>query len=325
MMTTITDVLKKGIDAHSHGDLQAAVSSYQAALAMDEANATAHNNLGFVYAQLAQWQLAKMHLEKAIQLDKKLAVAYANLGQVQAATGNGEEGIKNLQKSVQLEPKNIDHWNNLARIYFAANEFENAEYAWHRALSLHPDSAEFTVKLATTMVSQKRFDEAHGLFDAAINLDPFYAQAWAQKGVLLLLEQNYGDCKKCLQQALNIAPSEYTALKHMALAHLACGETGKAIGVMRLLYQSFPGDHLVGSDLAVMELSIGEKEIARDRLCQLSETNRDSRILYYYAVSLKETHGDINLIKSLLEEVLHREDEYSEKAGQILQTIGISE
>ena len=320
-MTMITDVIEQGVKAHTQGDLLGAVSSYQTALELDEANATAHNNLGFVYAQLEQWQQAEFHLREAICLDENMAVAYANLGQVLAAQGNNEKAVESLQKSVRLEPENTDHWNNLARICFAASNFESAEYAWHRALSLHPQSVEFMVKLATVMVAQKRFNEAHNLFDSAINLDPSYQVAWAQKGVSLLLEQDYGSCKKCLLRARDLQPNDYTSLKHLALVYIACGETQQAIDVMDTLCQQYPDESSVACDLAIMELSAGKKETARNRLQKLAEKHSDSRILYYYAVSLKETNGDYELIKSLLERVQRREDEYSVRSSESLRSL----
>lgn len=320
-MMNIVEVIKQGVEAHTQGDLQSAVSSYQSALEMDEANATAHNNLGFVYGQLAQWDQARHHLEEAIRLDENMAVAYSNLGQVLAALDESDEAVLHLRQSVELEPSDANHWNNLARICFARGECKDAEYAWHRALSICPDSVEFMVKLATTMVAQKRFDEAHHLFDSAIRCAPDYPQAWAQKGVSLFLEQNYGHCKRCLIRALELQPNDYTALKHLALVHTACGETRKAIELMHALCRQFPNDPSVTCDLAVMELSAGDKESARDRLSQLAEDHRDSRILYYYAVGLKETHGDVELTRSLLEEVQARDDEYSTRARKSLDSL----
>ena len=321
MMNTITEVLEQGVKAHTQGDLETAVSSYQSALELDKTNATAHNNLGFVYAQLEQWQQADYHLREAIRLDDAMAVAYANLGQVLAAEGKGDDAMKYLQQSVSLEPNNADHWNNLARVYFAAGDPENAEYAWHRALSLHPDSTEYMVKLATTMVAQKRFTEAHYLFDLAIEMDPVCQVAWAQKGVSLLLEQDYGSCKRCLMRALDLQSDDYISLKHLGLAYIACGETYQAIDVMQSLVTMFPEDMSVACDLAVMELSVGKKATACDRLRQLATNSDDSRILYYYAVSLKETNGERELIKDLLERVLKRGDDYCERAGNSLRSL----
>jgi len=124
-----------------------------------------------------------------------------------------------------------------------------------------------------------------------------------------------------LVRALELRPNDYTALKHLALVHIACGETQPAIDSMRSLCQQFPHEPSVACDLAVMELSAGKKESARERLSQLVEGHRDSRILYYYAVSLKETHGDFELIRSLLEEVREREDGYSARAGESLRSL----
>ena len=320
-MSDITQVIEKGVKAHTEGDLQTAVNAYQAALEMDNNHATVHNNLGFLYGQMGQWQKAEFHLQEAVRLDPDMAVAFANLGQVLAALGQAEAAVTHLHKAVELEPGNADHWHNLARICFALNDFENAEYGWHRALGIQGNNIDYMVKMATAMVAQQRYDEAHRVFDAAINMNPEYQQAWAQKGVALFLEQNYGLCKKCLGRALALDPSDYTTLKHLALVYIACGENQTAMDYMYTLCEQFPGEASLACDLAVMELSAGEKLSARERLGELVKDSRDSRTLYYFAVSLKETGGDYEQIKQLLAEVQSRNDEYSHRATESLRSL----
>ena len=51
MNTSALDQIKEGVAAHVQGNLRGAESAYLTALSIDNTNATAHNNLGFVYGQ----------------------------------------------------------------------------------------------------------------------------------------------------------------------------------------------------------------------------------------------------------------------------------
>lgn len=322
-METIQALLQQGVQSHTQGDFQGAVIAYQQALDLDPENAVLHNNLGFLYGQLQNWEQSLHHLQRAIDINDHLAIAYANLGQVQAATKQGAEAVKNLQQAITLEPDNTDHWHQFARVYFAAQDYPNAEYAWYRALNLAPDNVEYLLGLATTMVGQQRYSEAYPVFDHIFQLQPDYQPAWAQKGVALFLQQNYGAAKQCLLKALDLNNSDYVALKHLALTYIACKENEQALVIMDQLHVVFPQDSAIECDLAVLELSVGRKQQAKDRLQQLAVTQEDSRILYYLAVSLKECGENQSQSEVLFNKIIARRDEYSAKAKMYKQFLNI--
>ena len=81
-MHSVAELLKRGLQAHDQGDLDAAAEAYRAALELDPDSASAHNNLGFLLSQQQQWQPALLHLRSAIALDPHSSMAHCNLGQV---------------------------------------------------------------------------------------------------------------------------------------------------------------------------------------------------------------------------------------------------
>ncbi|VAX10388.1 hypothetical protein MNBD_GAMMA25-1431, partial [hydrothermal vent metagenome] len=48
-MSGIIEQIELGVKHHLTGDLESALNAYLAALEMDPDNASAHNNLGFIY------------------------------------------------------------------------------------------------------------------------------------------------------------------------------------------------------------------------------------------------------------------------------------
>ena len=55
-MSNIQTLLEQGVDAHTQGDFQKAITVYQQALDIDPDNAVIHNNIGFLYGQLQEWE-----------------------------------------------------------------------------------------------------------------------------------------------------------------------------------------------------------------------------------------------------------------------------
>src|SRR4029077_19933217 len=69
----------QGAWQHLGGDLEGARASYAAAIERDPANATAHNNLGFLLAQQGDLDAAIAHYERALEIDPRRSMALANL------------------------------------------------------------------------------------------------------------------------------------------------------------------------------------------------------------------------------------------------------
>src|SRR5262249_47359988 len=66
-------------------------------LVLNEANAKAHNSLGWMALKRHETGLARQHLEKALQLDPDLIEAYINLGMLYKETGNFERARNSFE------------------------------------------------------------------------------------------------------------------------------------------------------------------------------------------------------------------------------------
>jgi tetratricopeptide (TPR) repeat protein len=74
----------RGAWQHLSGDLEGAHAAYLAAIERDPANATAHNNLGFLLAQQGDIDGAIACYERALDIDPGKSMALANLGLARA-------------------------------------------------------------------------------------------------------------------------------------------------------------------------------------------------------------------------------------------------
>ncbi|MEJ2076227.1 MAG: tetratricopeptide repeat protein [Reinekea sp.] len=132
-MTTVIEQIKTGVEAHLNGNLKAAESAYRTAISLDEQNATAYNNLGFVCAQLKRWGEAFECLNTALQLKPDYSMAHTNLGQVLLNMGQEQSGLEHLETAVQCDANNAQAWENLGQIKLRTGDPARAEYCWWRA------------------------------------------------------------------------------------------------------------------------------------------------------------------------------------------------
>ncbi|MBI5416928.1 DUF2723 domain-containing protein [Candidatus Poribacteria bacterium] len=86
-----------------------ALDEYMLALKLEPQSADIHNNLGFIYHEIGNYQLAYQYHEKALKIDKNLANAYFGLAQAEEALGNFRKATALWKKYLELE-KNKSAW-----------------------------------------------------------------------------------------------------------------------------------------------------------------------------------------------------------------------
>jgi tetratricopeptide (TPR) repeat protein len=288
----ITELNAQGTQLHMQGKLAKAADCYQQALALDDDNATSHNNLGFLLAQQRQWKEALKHLQKAVSLAPKSANFLSNLGQVLAGTGDVQDGLDILHKAANLDPTNAQVWDNLARLRLNMGDAAGAENAWRQAYRNATYDARIITSLATAIAMQNRHPEAIALYQQALDINPGYADAWAQLGVSLFLRQDYGSAREALQRALALDAANYTALRHLGYVLMSLGDKAQALDSFKTLLNYYPDADSVRLDLAVLLLSQSQNEPAKQQLEFLYRNDsHNDRVMFYYGLSLYQS-GD---------------------------------
>ncbi|MEJ2043804.1 MAG: tetratricopeptide repeat protein, partial [Reinekea sp.] len=227
-MTTVIEQIKTGVEAHLNGNLKAAESAYRTAISLDEQNATAYNNLGFVCAQLKRWGEAFECLNTALQLKPDYSMAHTNLGQVLLNMGQEQSGLEHLETAVQCDANNAQAWENLGQIKLRTGDPARAEYCWWRASQLQPENLQLYVQLATAIAAQQRYNESNRILSSVLNNDENCVNAWVQLGINHFLQTNLGASQQALQEALQHDVRNYRALKHLSLVAIASGKTVQA-------------------------------------------------------------------------------------------------
>jgi tetratricopeptide (TPR) repeat protein len=113
-----------------------AIAAYQKVLEFEPVHAAAHINLGTLYYNRQDFNLAEKHYRAALQADPRYSLAYFDLGNVLDETGRVQEAIRTYKTALQLTPTYADAHYNLALAYEKIREPRKALKHWQAYVKL---------------------------------------------------------------------------------------------------------------------------------------------------------------------------------------------
>jgi type IV pilus assembly protein PilF len=149
-----------------------------------KARARAHTDLGAMYYQQKQLEIALEEFTEAARIDPNFGLAYNGLGLVHAALGQDEIADTNFKKAIMIDPTNSESHNNYGGFLCGRN----------------------------------RIDESIKQFLAAVK-NPLYATpaiAYVNAGICSLRKQDLTNAEIYLQKALQLEPLSNVAAYQLA-------------------------------------------------------------------------------------------------------------
>jgi tetratricopeptide (TPR) repeat protein len=113
-----------------------ALAAYHKVIELQPKHAAAHINLGTLYYNRQEFNLAEKHYRAALESDPRYALAYFDLGNVLDETGRVQEAIQTYKMAVQLAPTYADAHYNLALAYEKTREPRKALKHWQHYVKL---------------------------------------------------------------------------------------------------------------------------------------------------------------------------------------------
>jgi tetratricopeptide (TPR) repeat protein len=113
-----------------------AIAAYHKVLELDPKHAAAHINLGTLYYNRQDFNLAEKHYRGALESDPRYALAYFDLGNVLDETGRVQEAIQTYKTALQLAPTYADAHYNLALAYEKLRQPRKALKHWQAYVKL---------------------------------------------------------------------------------------------------------------------------------------------------------------------------------------------
>jgi tetratricopeptide (TPR) repeat protein len=150
-------------------------------LAVTGENDVAHNNLGFLFLRRGELDKAISEFQAALNIRSKSTETHYSLGAalIQSNLGNAfarkqlwDEAINHLQEAVRLRPDYADAYFNLGSVLFQQGRLDQAIAQWQKALAIRPTDAEAHRRVASALRKQGKLKEAIAEYEQALNVLP---------------------------------------------------------------------------------------------------------------------------------------------------------
>jgi len=167
----------RGRVEQTNGDFAAALTDYQACLALEPGSLRSYVNLAEVYFQLdrpadARRTLAESQRVAGLTVDKMSANDFANLGIMFMQVREPEPAVQAFSAAAALEPTSSEYLYDEANALSMVGQFDRAEVAFRRCISLAPKLVGAHTGLGIVLAEQQRLAEALDEFRTALRLDP---------------------------------------------------------------------------------------------------------------------------------------------------------
>jgi protein O-mannosyl-transferase len=144
-------------------------------------NDVAHNNLGFLFLRRGELDKAISEFQAALNIRSKNVATHYSLGAalIQNNLGNAlarkhvwDEAIDHLKEAVRLRPDYADAYFNLGSVLFQQGRIDQAIAQWQKALAIRPTDAEAHRSLASALRKEGKLKEAIAEYEQALNVVP---------------------------------------------------------------------------------------------------------------------------------------------------------
>jgi tetratricopeptide (TPR) repeat protein len=211
------DLVESGRAAWNAGNLNVAIALLKRATEIDPKNKVAWNNLGLVYFQLRQDDLAINAFQKQLEVNPYDDYAWNNLGRVYWNERKYDDAVKAFNKQLEANPLDKFSHANLGQMYAEWHKYDQAVPELEKAASLTPDDPTVQVSLGDAYLNLGQDDKALAAFDHAIELSAT-PLVWNNIAYQLSLKGSHLD--KAQQYAESAVSSTAAALRNVSLDRL---------------------------------------------------------------------------------------------------------
>ena len=148
----------------------------QKAIALDDSNADAHGQLGFLFSLTRQYDKSLAQAEKAVALSPSSAESHYGLAKVLTFTGKAEESIPEYKTAIRLNPipPNNYFWS-LGLSYALIEKYEEGITWCEKAIRQEPDSLMARIMMTVVYSGAGRDEEARAEAAEVLRINPSFS------------------------------------------------------------------------------------------------------------------------------------------------------
>jgi len=209
-------------------DVTAASALLRTSLELNPRQASAQNDLGYVYFQQGRLAEAQVAFHQAVTADPLLAAAQNNLGLSYLKEGRAELARAALAQAAALAPEDAAMWLNLGIAAQQARRFAEARQAYLAVLRLTPDNLVAKVNLGALYFQAGQFAEAQRYLEAALLAQPDLPRVRLTLGAIALSEGDFDRARRELDEVSATLADDPSLHFYLALWHEHAGALAQA-------------------------------------------------------------------------------------------------
>jgi len=260
-----------GLEALDQGHYEEAVHTFQAAIAADPSDYTAHFNLALAYGFLHRDTEAIAEYRKTLELKPGLYEAELNASILMLRQNKAADALPLIEAAAAQKPTEFRPRFYLAEAQLASGAPGKAEENYRKAADLDPKSAAAQLGLARSLAAEGKTTDAAPYFRRAAELDPAYRDSllelaglyeknrqlaeaidiyrqYAQQpaarerlGILLMQTQQYAEAIPQLEASYRQSPTQANRVA-LAAAYVFHNEPEKALPLYDKAVADDPGN-----------------------------------------------------------------------------------
>ena len=217
-----------GVIATQKNDPTLAVELMQHALTLQQGNAALHCNLGFALQATGQLQAALHSYDQAVACDPQFAQAFYNRANAHKALNHNAQALQDYKQALSINPAYCEAHLNAGLVCQDLDQQTQALAHFEQAIALQPQLASAHFNRGNALKALGQAQQALACYDQAIALDAHYAQAHYNRGTVLQDQLALEQAIASYDQAIAADPSYAQAHWNKANCLLLLGKLEQA-------------------------------------------------------------------------------------------------
>ena len=239
-----------------------ALSDFNLAVKLDDANWRARYNRGLSYAMIEEYDKSLADLTMVIEQQPNHKDAHYNRGEVHYQLGQLERAIQDYSDTLRLDPQDHAAYSGRGMSYFELGDYSRALADMNAVLKLDPNSAVAFAQRADVFAALGQWERAAADYRVSLKLDKALGRALHNVAWLMATcpdkqFRNGELAVRAARKAIEVDGANFQYLDTLAAALASAGKFEEARSVAQKALQASPAEEQAGirQRLALYEAS----------------------------------------------------------------------
>lgn len=231
------------------------------------------NNLALALKAQGKTDEAELILLKAVETDGTYSRAYYNLGLIYLDKDEPQLALNAFKTVIALNPLHEQSWYNIGYIHSQRGAVKAAVSAYEEALNINPANVKSRLNLAVQYKKDGKLELAEKQYNLVLSINPSYASAWYNLALLLKQKNDFEESEKAYQRAVDLDPENSKYRSGLSLLYSIQGRGAESLEILKEALDISPDDEYLRYKLAKQLEKNGEINEAIEQYQKLLALN----------------------------------------------------